>query len=78
MLYLENVWYTLNTYFPDFLHPCDKANIKTAKEERAYCRVSGGRGVRRQFGRKKWSSDNNYEDRNDYGNGVQKRGNAWI
>ena len=64
---------------PDFMHPRDKANTKKAKEERAAHWGGGGRGGGRggglQCGRKNRSNDNKDWDRNDYGNGVQKRGN---
>ena len=68
-------------YTPYLPHPCDKTNIKKAREERAARRGGGGCGSgcigRRQSDRNKWSksNDNKDGDRNDYGNGVQKRGN---
>ena len=73
-------------YSPDFPHPCDETKIKKAEEEHADRRVGGGNNGGRNGGhgservggsqvdRKKWSNDNKYGDRNDYGNGVQNRG----
>ena len=60
--------------------------IKKSKEERAPRRGGGGyggernseRSGRRQGVRNKWSNDNKGGDRNDYGNGVTNRGNAWM
>ena len=72
----------------DFLHPCDKDKIKKAIEEHTDCKRGGGCGIgcgggsgdRRQIYHKKWSNrnDNKDVDRNDYGNGVQNRGNDWM
>ena len=70
-------------YSPDCLHPLDEAKIKKSKEEHAARRVGSGHGGGRGGGcggrhhgySKKWSNDKKYGDRNDYGNGVQKRGN---
>ena len=73
-------------YSPDFPHPRDEDIIKKAKEERADRRGGGGRNggrgggqdVGRQCDRNKWINYKRGGDRNDYGNGVQKRGNAWM
>ena len=76
-------------YAPDCELPRDEAKIKKAKEERAARRGGGGRGGNRgnprggrgdssrqgDGGRKKWDRD---ARPNDHGNGVQKRGNAWM
>ena len=73
-------------YAPDLLHHCDEVKIKKAKEERAARRGgggcgggrSGGRGCGCQGGCNKWTNDNKDGDKNDYGSGVQKRGNDWM
>ena len=71
-------------YAPDFTHPRDKANIKKVTEKRAACRGGGGsgcgRGGRCQRDHKKWIKRNDNKDggKNDYVNGVQKRGNDWM
>ena len=73
-------------YSPDFPHPRDEAKIKNAKEECAVFRGGGGQnggvgsgcGGGRQGDHKKWINDNKDGDKNDFVNGVQKRGNAWM
>ena len=69
-------------YYTDFLHPCDEAKIKNDKEECAAHKGGSGRngvcGGRRQGDLKKWIKYKKDVDRNDYGNGVQKRGNDWM
>ena len=65
-------------YGPDLPHPCDEAKTKNSKEDHAARRGGGGCGGRCQSDRKKRrkSNDNKDGDINDYGNVVQKRGNA--
>ena len=71
---------------PYFLHPHEKSKIKKAKEKRAYFMggdgygggSGGGISGRCQVGRKNWSNDNKYGDRNYYGNDAQKRVNYWM
>ena len=69
-------------YALDFPHPHDEAKIKKAKKERKAHKGSGGygggHGGGRQGGIMKWSNYNKDGDINEYVNGVQKRGNAWI
>ena len=69
-------------YTPDCPHFFDEAKINNAKEEHTACRGGGRRGGRcgggRQGDRNKWRNYDKDGDRNYYGNGVQKIGNAWM
>ena len=76
-------------YAPSCPHPRDEAKIKKAKDARAASRGGGGRGGGRggrgggrSSDRSKWSRNNsnnsNESEHKEYGNGVQKRGNAWM
>ena len=73
-------------YYPYCPHPHDKAEKKKSKEEHAARRGCGGRNGGRGGGRgdglqgdrKKWSKNKRDGYINDYGNDVQKRGNACM
>ena len=73
-------------YSTDCPHPRDEAKIKNYKEECVACRDGGGRnggcycgrGGIRQGDHKKWINNKRDGDRNDDGNGFQKRGNSWM
>ena len=69
---------------PDFLQLHDKDNIKKSKDNRAAHMGGSGRGGGcgggRQSDHKKWIKNkyNKDRDRNEYGNGVQKRVNMCM